>query len=105
MNLTVDLRAFPDNALFYYGFRSQILRLDIVTLGVDLPVLLVKIKFRDQIDQFHICFPVGTQCSDIFPVTVIFVSKQSLALFMAIRDDVFSEIAVALVFHRNQRFF
>ena len=25
-------QSLPDNALFYYGFRSQILRLDIVTL-------------------------------------------------------------------------
>ena len=105
MDFTINLRAFADDTSFNYGFPGYVLRTDDITFGIDFPELLIQVKFRNDIDQFHVCFPIRSQCSYIFPVSVKFIGKQSLSVISAIRQDMFTEVTVWLILQCHQRLF
>ena len=96
-NLAVDLISGTDNGLGRWAFRSYVLRLDTILLGVDLPEFLIEVELRNQIDKLHIGFPIRTKRSYILPVAVELISEKSLAVLVAIRNDMLSKVAVALI--------
>ena len=105
MYLAVYLGSFTDDALLNNGIRGEILWLDNITLRVDLPVFLVQIELRNQVDELHICFPVRAECTDILPVAVVFICKETFSILVAIRDDMLTKITSALILHVIERFF
>ena len=104
MYFSVYLCSFSDNALLHDGVRGQVLWLNNIAFRIDLPVFLVKIELRNQVDQLHVRFPIRAKCSDVLPVTVVLICKKTLASLMAIRDNMLAEIASALILHRVERF-
>ena len=74
VNLSADLTSLTDNTSLYQTGLCEILWRKNLTLGIDLPVLFIKIKFRNDIDQFHIGFPIRIQRSYILPVAIKFKS-------------------------------
>src|SRR5699024_7607526 len=46
-----------------------------------------------------------SQSSYVFPVAIVFVSKKSLPLFSAVRENMLSKITAGLVLQSDQRFF
>ena len=36
-----------------------------LALGIDLPVFLIQVEFRYDINQFHVGFPIGTQSTHL----------------------------------------
>src|SRR5699024_1601125 len=91
MYFSVNFSAFTYNAALYRSFGCNVLRADYITLGVDLPEFLIQVEFRNNIDQLHIGFPVRAQGSYIFPVSVEFISKQTLTVVLAVRKNMFSK--------------
>ena len=59
----------------------------IIIFRIDFPELLIQVELRNNIDQLHICFPVGSECSDILPVSVVLIRNEPFALFMTVRND------------------
>ena len=57
-HLSVDLRTLSDDTFCDLCVRRDILRRDTVALCVDLPVFLIQVELRNNIDELHICFPV-----------------------------------------------
>src|SRR5699024_1436759 len=92
-DFSVNLASFADDASLDLCVRSYILGRDDIALGIDTPVFFIKIKLRNDVDQFHIGFPVGAKGSHILPVSVILVGKDPLALSVAVGNDMLSEIA------------
>ena len=69
------------------GFGSYVLRRDHITLSIDLPVFFIQVELRDNIDQLHICFPIGTKSTYVLPVTIVLIRKDPLALCVAVWND------------------
>ena len=105
MHFTINLRTFTDDASFNNGFPGYVLWTDDITFGIDFPEFFIQVKFRNDIDQFHICFPIRPQCSYVFPVSVEFIGKQSLSVISAVWQDMFTEVTVWLIFQCHQRLF
>ena len=85
------------DALSYLRFCGNELGRDLLTLGIDLPVLLIQIEFRNNVDQLHIGFPVGAQSPHILPVAVILVCEDPPAVVVAVGDNVLSEVTARLI--------
>ena len=100
MYFSVNFSAFTDNAALYRSFGCNVLRADDIALGVDLPEFLIQVEFRNNIDQLHIGFPVRAQGSYIFPVSVEFISKQTLTVVLAVRKNMFSKVTALLILQR-----
>ena len=46
--------------------------------------------------KLHIGFPVGTKCTDIFPIAIELIRKETLSIVSAVRQDMFAEITAFL---------
>ena len=102
INLSGNLTSLAHDAPLDQAFRSNVLRREDLALRVDLPVFLIQIELRHDVNQLHIGFPVGIQGSHILPVAVKFIRIHRGAIFMAVGDDMFSEIQVGLFRPGNQ---
>ena len=102
INLSVDLRALADQTAVCHCIRCDILRRDNISLGIDPPVFFIKIELRNNVDQFHIGFPIRSQSSNILPVSTVFVGKKSLPLVLTIRKDMLAKVTVALCLKCDQ---
>ena len=57
-NFAVYLGALADDTALYLGLLRYKLWGNNIALRVNLPILLIEIKLRNQINKLHICFPV-----------------------------------------------
>ncbi len=83
--------------LFSIFASCYVLRRQNIALRVDFPILFIEIEYRDNIDQFHIGFPIGTERSDILPVSVVFIRKYAVPPLKAVGDDMLAKIACGLI--------
>ena len=104
MYLAVNLSTLADNTAVNDSILRHILRTDDITSGIDFPEFFIEIELRNNIDQLHVCFPVGAKRSDIFPVAVELVRKQTFSVVAAVRQNVFSEVTARLILQGSQRF-
>ena len=104
MYFTIDFCSLTDDTLVHNCICGNILWRDHISLGVDPPEFLIKIKLRNDIDQLHICFPVRTKSSYIFPVAVVLISKKALPLLFTVRKDMFTEVTAILILQGDQCF-
>ena len=103
MYFTVDFGSLTNDALIHNCILGNVLRRNHIPLGVNPPEFFIKIKLRNDIDQLHICFPVRTKCSNIFPVAIVLIGKKTLAFFLTIRKNMFTKITSVLIFQCDQR--
>ena len=92
LHRSVDLTAVSYDGAGDLTVRTVILRRKRFHIGINLPVLLIQIELRHDVNQLHVRFPVRGQCSDILPVAIEFICKKTLSLIMTVRDDVLAEI-------------
>ena len=105
MYFTVHFRTLTNDTLVHFCISSNILWCKDITLGIDFPVFFIQIKLRNQIDELHISFPVRTKGSYIFPVSVVFVCKNTLPLIKAVWDHMHTKVTVLHILVCNERFF
>ena len=105
MYFPVNLRAVADDTTVDNCPVRNILRGQVRAVGIDLPEFFVEVELRNDIDQFHVRFPIRTERSHIFPIAVVLIGKQPVPFAVAVRNDMLSEIAVRLVFQPDQRIF
>ena len=74
-----------------------------ITFRVDFPVFFIKIKFRYQINQFHVGFPIRAKSPHILPIAIKFVGKQPAVILETVGNNMLSKVTVALVFQFKQR--
>ena len=91
-DFSVNFGTITDNAALHNCLFRNILRWQSRTVRIDLPELLVKIEFRNQVDQLHIGFPVRTKSSHVFPIAIILVCKKPFTILMAVRNHMLSKI-------------
>ena len=105
MDFSVNFCSVCNDTFVYNSILCNILWRNIRTVRIDLPEFFIKIKLRNDVDQFHIRFPIRAECSNIFPVSVVLICKQPVPFFMTIWNNVFSEITVWLVFQLDKCLF
>ena len=85
---------------------ADILRKSRYVLCVNLPCRIVQVKCIVFVKKIHVCFPEGVDRSDVFPVSLIFVSAELLLVIEKRRDNVFSEIVAGIrVLHIGKKRF
>ena len=57
--LSIDIGTFADDTSLYHTVPSDVIGGLDLTLGIDLPVLLIQVELGHNINQFHIGFPIG----------------------------------------------
>ena len=100
LHLTIYLAALTNQAFAHHGLFWYILGRNDISLCIDSPELLIEIKFRNNIYQLHISFPVRTQSPHVFPIAIILISKQTLLFIMAVWQNVHTKVAVILILFR-----
>ena len=65
-------------------------------LCIDFPVWIIQIQLVVFAQQVHVCFPQGIHGSYILPVTLEFPCIQTLVLRKHSRNDILSEVMVAV---------
>ena len=104
MDFPIDFRPFPDNAPLCHGILCNILGLNGIAFGVNLPVFLIQVEFWDQINQLHIGFPIRAKGPHVLPVAVVLIREKTAAVLPAVWDNMLAEITVALLRHCDQGF-
>ena len=97
VNLSVYIGPFSYDTLFDHGIGGYVLRRQSVALCVYLPVFLIEIEFRYDINELHIGLPIRAEGSDILPVAVELIGKLSLSHPVTVRDHMLSEIKPGLL--------
>ncbi len=105
LHLTVNLTAVSYDGTKHLTGRAVILRRQRLYIGIDLPVFLIQVEFRNDVNELHIRFPVGRQRTNILPVAVKLIGKQPLTLISAIRNDVLAKIKPGSILVGLQRLF
>lgn len=94
MYLTVNLGSLTYDTAVDGRISRNILRTNNIAFCINLPELLIKVELRNNIDQLHVCFPVRTKSTLIFPVSVKLVSEETLSVVTAIWKNMLSKITV-----------
>ena len=101
---TINLRSLSDQTAIRHCIFCNVLRRNDISPCINPPVFFIQVKLRNNVDQFHIRFPVGTQSSYILPVAIILVGKKSLPFVFTVRKDMLTKITVTLCFQCQQSF-
>ena len=104
MYFPVNFCTLTDQTSVCNRICRNILRRDNISLCVNLPEFFIEIKFRNNIDQFHIGLPIRTQCSYILPVSIVFVGEKSFTFLLAVWKNMFAKITAVLILQRHQCF-
>ena len=96
-HLPVNLCSLAYDTAFDFCIICYVLRRDYIALGIDLPVFLIKIKLRNNVDQLHIGLPVRSQSTYVLPVAVVFICKNAVSLSVTVRNNVLSEVTSGFV--------
>ena len=103
LHFSINLRTFSDDTPVNNSLLTEILWLDHIVIRINLPEFLIQIKFRNDIDQFHVSLPVGSQCSNILPVAIEFIRITIMRTIMYIRNNMHTEITSRLILQSDQR--
>ena len=99
---SIDFRAITYDTALNLCRICNILRRLVIRFSIYLPELFIQIKYRNDINQLHICFPVGMKCSNILPISIKFIAEYSVTTLMTIWNDMHTKVAIWNIFICDQ---
>ena len=99
---SIHFTTIPHDCLVNYSGIRNVLWTKPLVFCINFPKFFIQIKYRNQIDQFHIGLPIRPQCSYIFPIAIKLVCKDTVTSFMAIWYDMFTKVTSRLITQCDQ---